>query len=66
VLNAQASYTWKFLTFFVQGFNLTDAKFETYGIYAFDPRTFANGVFLMPAPGVNFLAGLRIQVKDYY
>jgi hypothetical protein len=25
-----------------------------------------NGVFLMPAPGVNFLAGLRIQFKDYY
>lgn len=66
VLNAQASYTWKYFTAFVQGFNLTDAKYETYGIYAFDPRTFANGVFLMPAPGVNFLAGLRIQVKDYY
>ena len=66
VLNAQASYTWKSLTLFVQGFNLTDGKYETYGIYAFDPRTFANGVFLMPAPGINFLAGLRLQFKDYY
>jgi len=66
VLNAQASYTWKFLTLFVQGFNLTDAEYETYGIYTLDPRTFTNGVFLMPAPGVNFLAGLRIQFKDYY
>ena len=66
VLNAQASYTWKFLTFFVQGFNLTDANYETYGILA--SRGFPNPAepFLMPAPGVNFLAGLRIQVKDYY
>jgi outer membrane receptor protein involved in Fe transport len=66
LLNVQASYTWKFLTLFVRGFNLTDAEYETYGIYALDPRTFTNGVFLMPAPGVNFLAGLRIQFKDYY
>jgi iron complex outermembrane receptor protein len=66
VLNAQASYTWKYFTLFVQGFNLTDAAYESYGIFAFDPRTFTNGVFLMPAPGVNFLAGLRIQFKDYY
>jgi iron complex outermembrane receptor protein len=66
LLNAQASYTWKFLTLFVQGLNLTDAKYETYGIYAFDPRTFANNVFLMPAPGINVLAGLRVRFENYY
>jgi outer membrane receptor protein involved in Fe transport len=66
VLNAQASYTWKFLTLYIQGLNLTDAKYETYGIYAFDSRTFNNSVFLMPAPGINLLAGLRLRWENYY
>ena len=66
VLNAQASYTWKFLTLYIQGLNLTDAKYETYGIYAFDPRTFNNNVFLMPAPGINLLVGLRLRFENYY
>jgi iron complex outermembrane receptor protein len=66
VLNVQASYTWKYSTLFVQGMNLTDAKYETYGIYAFDSRTFDNNVFLMPAPGINFLVGLRLKFEDYY
>ncbi len=66
VLNAQASYTWKSATLFVQGMNLTDAKYETYGIYAFDSRTFDNTVFLMPAPGINVLVGLRLKFENYY
>lgn len=66
VLNAQASYTWKYATLFAQGMNLTDAKYETYGIYAFDSRTFDNNVFLMPAPGINFLVGLRLKFENYY
>ncbi len=66
VLNAQASYTWQLFTLFVQGANLTDAKYETYGIYAFDSRTFDNSVFLMPAPGVTLLVGLRVRFEDYY
>jgi outer membrane receptor protein involved in Fe transport len=66
VVNAQASYTWKYTTLFVQGMNLTDAKYETYGIYAFDSRTLANDVFVMPAPGINFLVGLRLKFEDYY
>ena len=65
-MNAQASYTWKYLTLFAQGMNLTDARYETYGIYAFDSRTFGNNVFLMPAPGVNFLVGLRLKFENYY
>jgi outer membrane receptor protein involved in Fe transport len=66
VLNAQASYTWKYYTLFVQGMNLTDAKYETYGIFAFDPRTFSDNVFLMPAPGINLLVGLRVRFENYY
>jgi outer membrane receptor for ferrienterochelin and colicin len=66
LLNAQASYTWKYLTLYIQGLNLTDAKYETYGIYAFDPRTFTNNVFLMPAPGINLLVGLRLRLENYY
>ena len=66
VVNVQASYTWKCLTLFVQGLNLTDARYETYGIYAFDPRVSGNTVFLMPAPGINFLVGLRVRLEDYY
>jgi outer membrane receptor protein involved in Fe transport len=66
VLNAQASYTWKHFTLFVQGMNLTDARYETYGILAFDSRILANNVFLMPAPGINFLVGLRIRLDNYY
>jgi len=66
VVNAQAAYTWKYLTLFAQAMNLTDSKYETYGIYAFDSRTFDNNVFLMPAPGVNFLVGLRLKFENYY
>ena len=66
VLNAQASYTWKSFTLYLQGFNLTDAKYETYGIYAFDSRTFTNNVFLMPAPGINLLFGLRVKIENFY
>jgi len=60
VLNGSASYTWKFLTAFIQGNNLTNAQYETFGILS------AGQVFLMPAPGINCLAGLRLQFKDYY
>jgi iron complex outermembrane recepter protein len=66
LLNAQVTYTWKHLTLFAQGLNLTDARYETYGIYAFDSRTFSNNVFLMPAPGINFLVGLRLKFENYY
>jgi len=66
VLNAQASYTWKNATLFVQGTNLTDANYETYGVYAFDSRTFSNNVFLMPAPGISVLVGLRLKFEGYY
>ena len=66
VVNVQASYTWKYTTLFVQGMNLTDAKYETYGIYAFDSRSLANEVFVMPAPGISFLVGLRLKFEGYY
>jgi hypothetical protein len=66
VVNAQASYTWKYTTFFIHGLNLTDERYETFGVYAFDPRILANTVFLMPAPGISFLAGIRVRFENYY
>jgi len=60
LLNAQASYTWKMLRFFLQGNNLTDKKFETYG-------TLSGGtVYVMPAAGINVLGGLTIRCENYY
>ncbi len=66
VLNAQASYTWKYFKWFVQGNNLTDKKYETFGILAFDPLTFSNQVFLMPAAGINVLGGVTVRFENYY
>ena len=60
VVNARASYRWKWLTWFIQGNNLTDHKYETYGILN------AGEVFVMPAPGINVLGGLTIRFENYY
>jgi iron complex outermembrane receptor protein len=60
VLNARASYTWKNFTWFVQGNNLTDAKYETFGILS------GGDVFLMPAAGINVLGGVTIRFENYY
>jgi iron complex outermembrane receptor protein len=60
ILNARASYTWKQFTWFVQGNNLTDKKYETFGIVS------AGDVFLMPAAGINVLGGLTIRFENYY
>jgi len=60
VLNARASYTWKWCTLFLQGNNLTDARNETYGILS------GGLVYLMPAPGINVLGGVRIRFENYH
>jgi iron complex outermembrane receptor protein len=60
ILNARASYTWKYLTWFFQANNLTDARYETFGILS------AGQVFLMPAAGVNFLGGVTVRFENYY
>jgi iron complex outermembrane receptor protein len=60
LLNAQASYTWKMFRFFLQGNNLTDKKYETYGTLS------GSTVFLMPAAGINVLGGVTIRFENYY
>lgn len=60
VLNARASYTWKQFTWFIQGNNLTDADYETFGILNLGQ------VFLMPAAGINVLGGVTIRFENYY
>lgn len=61
LLNAQAAYTWKQFTWFIQGNNLTDKKYETFGVL-----NFAMQPFLMPAPGINVFGGVTIRFDNYY
>lgn len=60
VLNARASYTWRRITWFLQGNNLTNTKYETFGILS------GGDVFLMPAAGINVLGGVTIRFENYY
>ena len=60
VLNARGSYTWKQFTWWLQGNNLTDKKYETFGILS------GGNVFLMPAAGINVLGGLTVRFENYY
>ncbi len=60
ILNAQASYTWKWLRFFLQGNNLTNKSYQTFGIVSGDT------IFVMPAPGINVLGGITIRFENYY
>ena len=60
ILNAAASYTWKQFRWFIQGNNLTDKKYQTFGILS------AGDVFLMPAAGINVLGGVTIRFENYY
>jgi iron complex outermembrane receptor protein len=66
ILNATASYTWKQFTWFLNGYNLTNKKYETFGIFAFDPTDGTNKTFLMPAPGINVLGGITVRFENYY
>jgi iron complex outermembrane receptor protein len=60
VLNARASYAWKHFTVFLRGNNLTDKKYETFGILS------GGDVFLMPAAGINVLGGVTVRFENYY
>ena len=60
ILNASASYTWKQFGWWIQGSNLTGKKYETFGILS------AGDIFLMPAAGINVLAGMTIRFEKYY
>ena len=66
ILNATASYTWKQFTWFLNGYNLTNRKYETFGIFAFDSTDGTNKTFLMPAPGINVLGGVTVRFENYY
>lgn len=66
ILNAAVSYTWRQFTWFLQGNNLTDTKYETFGIFAFDPTDNTNKPFFMPAPGINVLGGVTVRFENYY
>jgi outer membrane receptor protein involved in Fe transport len=61
-VNARASYTWKSLTTFLRLNNLTDNKYQTYGVLGGFP-TQPN---FMPAAGINVLGGLTIRFENYY
>ncbi|HSB79626.1 MAG TPA: TonB-dependent receptor [Candidatus Methylomirabilis sp.] len=60
ILNASASYTWRQFRWFIQGNNLTDKKYETFGILS------GGDIFLMPAAGINVLGGMTIRFEGYY
>jgi iron complex outermembrane receptor protein len=62
ILGARASYTWKQITWWFQGNNLTDARYETYGAMGGFP-VLPN---VMPAPGINVLGGVTVKFEDYY
>jgi len=59
VANLRLSWSLNGLTFFTELLNLFDEQYATRGIYAFDFSTFQNDVFLAPAPGRRFLAGVE-------
>jgi outer membrane receptor protein involved in Fe transport len=61
-LGARASYTWRQVTWWFQGNNLTDARYETYGAMG----GFPSAPNVMPAPGVNFIGGVTIKFENYY
>lgn len=62
VLNARASYQWKWFTWFIRGNNLTDWKYETYGVLG----GFPTEPYFMPAPGINVLGGVTVRFDGYY
>lgn len=66
VLNAKASYRLKDVTFFVQGNNLFDQRYNTSGILGFPPPTFAAQPVFVPAPGISIFGGVSIRFTGYY
>lgn len=61
VMDGQIRYRWGPLTLFLQGKNITNAEYETWGVLAFGGTR-----FLMPAPGINFLAGAILEFSGFY
>jgi outer membrane receptor protein involved in Fe transport len=61
VLDGRVSYRKGPLTLFLQGKNITDSEYEVWGVLAF-----GGARFLMPAPGINFLAGAILEFSGFY
>jgi outer membrane receptor protein involved in Fe transport len=61
VMNGQVSYRRGPLTLFLQGKNITDSEYEVWGVLAFGGTR-----FLMPAPGISFLAGAVLEFSGFY
>jgi iron complex outermembrane receptor protein len=62
ILGARGAYTWKQVTWWVQGNNLTNARYETYGVLGGFPAE----PNVMPAPGINVLGGVTVRFENYY
>lgn len=58
LLNAKVSFQRDGFTAFVQGNNLTDERYETFGTFAFNPVSSLVEPFLVPGAGISFLAGV--------
>ncbi len=57
VLNGKASYNWKNFTAYITGSNLTNNKFETFGIVGGFPAQ----PFLVPFPTTTVFAGIKFR-----
>jgi outer membrane receptor protein involved in Fe transport len=62
VLGARGSYTWKQITWWLTGSNLTNARYETYGVLG----GFPVAPNVMPAPGIAVLGGVTVKLENYY
>jgi len=62
VLGARGSYTWKQVTWWVSGSNLTNARYESYGVLG----GFPVAPSVMPAPGIAVLGGVTLKLENYY
>jgi len=59
VLNGKVSYSWKNFTAYITGSNLTNNKFETFGIVG----GFPTQPFLVPFPTTTVFAGIKFRYK---
>jgi outer membrane receptor protein involved in Fe transport len=58
---SQSPRIWTTLELFVEGRNLFDEAYATRGIYAFDFANNVNSIFVTPAPGRTYAAGLSMS-----
>jgi hypothetical protein len=56
VLNGKVSYSWKNFTAYITGSNLTNNKFETFGIVGGSPP-----INLIPFPTTTVFAGIKFR-----